>query len=151
LREMLSLHLVMGARQKPLQVRECDVNPREKTVRRLILLGQGGCSVLEALLLQAAITVPAIGKNMAAGLDLIGEELLQRFRGASGTTSRAANPGTGFWPGLPAPRRSTATATTDLVRTPLMPRPRRPSPCSSPPASVAGSTAPHTARLRTMP
>jgi len=79
-------------------------------MRWLILLGDSRCRVLKALLLQATIAVPAIGKNVAAGFDLVGEELLQRLCAASEITSRAANPGTGFLPGLPGPRCSTATA-----------------------------------------
>src|ERR1700738_515850 len=81
---MFSLDLVMGAEQKPFQVRERDVNPREKTVRRFLLLGDSRCRVFKALLLEAAITVPAIGKNMAAGVDPVREELLQRFGGSIG-------------------------------------------------------------------
>ncbi len=53
-------------------------------MRRLILLGDSRCRVLKALLLQATIAVPAIGKNVAAGFDLVGEELLQRLCGGIG-------------------------------------------------------------------
>src|ERR1019366_5338766 len=50
----------------------------------LLLLGDSGCRVLKALLLKAPIAVPAIGKNVAAGFDLVGEELLQRLCGGIG-------------------------------------------------------------------
>src|SRR5664280_1977297 len=50
-------------------------------MRWLILLGDSRCRVLKALLLEATIAVPAIGKNVAAGFDLVGEELLQRLCG----------------------------------------------------------------------
>src|ERR1017187_9172967 len=50
----------------------------------LLLLGDSGCRVLKALLLKAPIAVPAIGKNVAAGFDLVGEELLPRLCGGIG-------------------------------------------------------------------
>jgi hypothetical protein len=62
----------MGAEQKPLQVRQRDVDPGKETVRRVILLGDGRRRVLKAVLFQAPITVPAVGENVAAGPDLAG-------------------------------------------------------------------------------
>ena len=82
--EVFLLHLVVGAKQKSLQVRQRDVNPGKQHMRWLILLGDSRCRVLKALLLQATIAVPAIGKNVAAGLDLAGEEPLQRLCGCVG-------------------------------------------------------------------
>src|SRR5664279_1556843 len=74
----------MGAEQKPLQVRQGDVNPREKTVRRLVLGGDRRCGVFKAFLLQAAITTPAIAENMAPCSDLIGVEFLHGCGGCIG-------------------------------------------------------------------
>src|ERR1035441_10287704 len=56
----------------------------------LFLLGDSRCRVFKALLLQAPIAVPAIGKDVAAGLDLVGEEFLQRLSGGIGNHLQSA-------------------------------------------------------------
>src|SRR5258708_38083889 len=71
----------MGAEQKALQVRQSDVNPGEETVRRLVLGGDSRGGVFKAFLLQAAITAPAVGENMAPCCDFGGEEFLHRCGG----------------------------------------------------------------------
>ncbi len=113
----------MGAEQKALQVRQSDVNPGEETVRRLVLGGDSRGGVFKAFLLQAAITAPAVGENMAPCCDFGGEEFLHRCGGGirnhfqsgksrNGLLSRLAGPTTlhrhghhGFAPhaGLAAP------------------------------------------------
>src|ERR1700719_2846525 len=72
----------MGTEQKPLQVRQGDVNPREETVRGLVLGGDSRGGVSKAFLLQAAITTPAVGENMAPCSDFTGEELLHGCSGS---------------------------------------------------------------------
>src|SRR5882724_839135 len=93
----------MGTEQKPLQVGQGDVNPREKTVRRLVLSGDRRGGVFKAFLLQAAITPPAIGENMAPCSDLLGEELLHRGGGGIRNHFQSGKSRNGLLPRLARP------------------------------------------------
>src|SRR5258708_39359693 len=123
----------MGAEQKALQVRQSDVNPGEETVRRLVLGGDSRGGVFKAFLLQAAITAPAVGENMAPCCDFGGEEFLHRCGGGirnpfqsgksrNGLLSRLARPTTLHPPGHPgfAPHAGPAPPPPPL---PLLPPP----------------------------
>src|SRR5664279_6592314 len=60
------------------------MDPGEELVSWLVLFGQLDGGVGEAVLLHMPVSVPAVGEDMAAGLDLVLEEAVQTF-------------GTGVW------------------------------------------------------
>src|ERR1035437_7336939 len=55
------------------------MDPGEELVSWLVLFGQLDGGVGEAVLLHMPVSVPAVGEDMAAGLDLVLEEAVQTF------------------------------------------------------------------------
>ena len=95
---------------------------------RISVQGRGG--MLKTLQLQPLVPSPAIAHYLTAGLDFGLEKSVQAAGRRVGDDRQSPNPGIGFSPCWPGARRSTATATTDLV---LAPRPFWALPCSAPP------------------
>jgi len=57
--KMLALHLVVGAEQEPFEIRQRDVDRGEQDMGRLVLLATRGRGVVEALLVEIPIPLPA--------------------------------------------------------------------------------------------
>ena len=95
---------------------------------RIPVRGRGG--MRKAMRLQPLVPWPAMAHYRLPGWTLAWRNPCRRLAAALGTTAKAANPGIGFSPGWPGARRSTATATTDLV---LPSRPFWALACSAPP------------------
>ena len=54
---------VVGPQQEAFQVGQRDVDPGEEFMRRLVLLGQLGGRVDEAVLLRMPVSVPTVGQD----------------------------------------------------------------------------------------
>jgi len=71
-------------------------------------------AVARSILFQSLIAVPSVGENVAAGRTLA-MRTPPVWRRRIWNHFQRAKPGIGFLPGLPGPRCSTATTTTDLL------------------------------------
>src|SRR5215469_11421897 len=101
------------------------MHPREQFVGWLALLGQRDGSVLEAVLLDMPITIPAVSQHMAAGGDSALQEAIQTARSSVGQHRKSGKSG---------PRRAARLSWRDVLdghrhhrlvhAPPLAPRPR---------------------------
>src|SRR5271157_5598055 len=118
--EVLRFDFVVRAQQKALQVGQGNVHPRKESMSGLRISVQGRGGMLKALLLQPLVAAPAIAQDPTAGLDLGVEKPVQAAGRRVGDDRQSRKPRNRFLAFLSGTRRSTATATTDLV---LAPRP----------------------------
>jgi len=70
---------MVSSQQEALQVGQRDMDPGKELVSWLVLFGQLDGGMGEAVLLHMPVSVPAVGEDMAAGLDLVLEEAVQTF------------------------------------------------------------------------